>query len=79
MPHGQITDHFFNLWINPYVSTAAPFYKAIKPYTGSHTVWVGEVPDFNIAQARKIFFDQLQKDQVNIGVSGYKIDESGGR
>jgi alpha-glucosidase (family GH31 glycosyl hydrolase) len=67
-----------NLWINPYISTSAPFYKAIKPYTGSHTVWVGEVPDFNMAQARKAFFDQLGKDQVNIGVSGYKIDEVDG-
>jgi alpha-D-xyloside xylohydrolase len=67
-----------NLWINPYVSKHAPFYSAIKPYTGSHTVWVGAVPDFSIPQARKIFFDQLQKDQVDIGVSGYKIDEVDG-
>lgn len=67
-----------NLWINPYVSKAASIYPAIKPYTGSHTVWVGEVPDFNVPQARKIFFDQLQKDQVSIGVSGYKIDEVDG-
>ena len=67
-----------NLWINPYVSKDAPFYKAIAPYTGSHTVWVGEAPDFTIPQARKIFFDQLQKDQVDLGVSGYKIDEVDG-
>jgi alpha-D-xyloside xylohydrolase len=67
-----------NLWINPYVSKQAPFYNSITPYTGSHTVWVGEVPDFTIPQARKIFFDQLQKDQVDIGVSGYKIDEVDG-
>jgi alpha-glucosidase (family GH31 glycosyl hydrolase) len=67
-----------NLWINPYVSKQASFYKAITPFTGSHTVWTGEVPDFTIPQARKIFFDQLQKSQVNIGVSGYKIDEVDG-
>lgn len=67
-----------NLWINPYVSRSAPFYNAIKPYTASHTVWVGEIPDFNIPAARKIFFDQLQKNQVGIGVSGYKIDEVDG-
>ncbi len=67
-----------NLWINPYVSTSASFYNAIKPYTGSHTVWVGEVPDFTMPQARKIFFGQLQKSQVDIGVSGYKIDEVDG-
>jgi len=67
-----------NLWINPYVSKDAPFYKAISPFTGSHTVWVGEVPDFNLPEARKIFFDQLKRDQVDIGVSGYKIDEVDG-
>ena len=67
-----------NLWINPYISKDAPFYKSITPYTGSHTVWVGEVPDFNTPQARQIFFDQLRKDQISIGVSGYKIDEVDG-
>jgi alpha-glucosidase (family GH31 glycosyl hydrolase) len=67
-----------NLWINPYVSKSAPFYDAVKPYTGSHTAWVGEVPDFNTPQARKVFFGQLQQNQVNIGVSGYKIDEVDG-
>lgn len=67
-----------NLWINPYVSQSASFYKEITPYTGTHTVWLGEVPDFTIPEARKIFFGQLQKDQVDIGVSGYKIDEVDG-
>lgn len=67
-----------NLWINPYVSKQASFYKAITPYTGSHTVWAGEVPDFTMPEARKIFFGQLHKNQVGIGVSGYKIDEVDG-
>jgi len=67
-----------NLWINPYISKQASIYKNISPYTGSHMVWLGEVPDFNIPEARKIFFGQLQKDQVDIGVSGYKIDEVDG-
>ncbi|TZF83292.1 DUF5110 domain-containing protein [Pedobacter sp. BS3] len=67
-----------NLWINPYISPDAPFYKEIRPFTASHTVWLGLVPDFTMPQARKPFFSQLQKDQVNIGVSGYKIDEVDG-
>ncbi len=67
-----------NLWINPYVSPEAPFYKEIKPLTGSHTVWLGAVPDFNIPKAKNLFFSQLQKDQVDIGISGYKIDEVDG-
>jgi alpha-glucosidase (family GH31 glycosyl hydrolase) len=67
-----------NLWINPYVSPDASIYKAIAPYTGSHTVWVGAVPDLTMPQARNIFFGQLKKDQVSIGISGYKIDEVDG-
>ncbi len=67
-----------NLWTNPYVSPNASFYKSIVPYSGSHTVWNGLVPDFTLEPARKLFFDQLQKDQVARGVSGYKIDEVDG-
>ncbi|WP_017258096.1 glycoside hydrolase family 31 protein [Pedobacter arcticus] len=67
-----------NLWINPYVSPDAPFYKEILPYTASHTVWLGVIPDFTMPEARKPFFNQLKTDQVDIGVSGYKIDEVDG-
>lgn len=67
-----------NLWINPYISPDAAMYKQIRPYTASHTVWLGLIPDFTLSQAREIFFSQLQKDQLHIGVSGYKIDEVDG-
>ncbi|MES2418850.1 MAG: TIM-barrel domain-containing protein [Bacteroidota bacterium] len=67
-----------NLWINPYVSPDAPFYKEIKPLTGSHTVWLGLVPDLTLPKAQEVFFKQLKKDQVDIGISGYKIDEVDG-
>ncbi|MFH5883645.1 TIM-barrel domain-containing protein [Halalkalibaculum sp. DA3122] len=67
-----------NLWINPYVSPDASFAEEIEPYTGSHTVWAGMVPDFRMEQSRDIFFSQLEEDQVDIGVSGYKIDEVDG-
>ena len=67
-----------NLWINPYISKDASFYKSILPYIGSHTVWTGAVPDLTMARARDIFFGQLEKDQIDIGISGYKIDEVDG-
>jgi alpha-D-xyloside xylohydrolase len=67
-----------NLWTNPYVSPEAPFYKAIVPFSGSHTVWNGLVPDFTIPQARTLFFDQLKNNQITAGVSGYKFDEVDG-
>ena len=67
-----------NLWTNPYVSPESPIFNAIQPYTGTHTVWCGLVPDFNHPKAREIFAAQLKKDQVDIGVSGYKFDEVDG-
>lgn len=67
-----------NLWINPYISKKASIYKSITPYTASHTVWTGEVPDLTMPEARRLFFGQLEKDQVSIGISGFKIDEVDG-
>ena len=67
-----------NLWTNPYVSPEASIYTKIKPYTASHTVWVGAVADMTMPQARNIFFGQLKKSQIDIGVSGYKFDEVDG-
>jgi alpha-D-xyloside xylohydrolase len=67
-----------NLWTNPYVSPKASIYPKIEPYTASHTVWVGAIPDLSLPQARKIFFDKFEQEHINIGVSGYKIDEVDG-
>jgi alpha-D-xyloside xylohydrolase len=67
-----------NLWTNPYVSPQASIYEKIKPFTGSHTVWVGAVPDMTTPQAREQFFGQLKKSQIDIGVGGYKFDEVDG-
>ena len=67
-----------NLWLNPYVSPSASIFPAIKPFTASHTVWTGLVPDLTLPKAQQIFFGQLAKDGVSIGVSGYKIDEVDG-
>lgn len=67
-----------NLWENPYISPDAGIYEAIKPYSGSHMVWLGIVPDYTLPQARKIMSDQHEKEHLALGVSGYKIDEVDG-
>ncbi|QKJ32301.1 DUF5110 domain-containing protein [Mucilaginibacter mali] len=67
-----------NLWTNPYISPEAPIYKSMLPYTGTHTVWNGAVPDLTMPAARKIFFGELFKNKVDIGISGYKMDEVDG-
>jgi alpha-D-xyloside xylohydrolase len=67
-----------NLWTNPYVSPDAPIYKRILPFTGSHTVWDGVVPDLQTPQARQYITDLFSSAHTRIGVSGYKIDETDG-
>ncbi len=67
-----------NLWCNPYLWPDSELDKKLKEYTGSHTVWCGTVPDYTIPEARNIFGNHLLENQLNIGVSGFKIDEVDG-
>ena len=67
-----------NLWENPYVAPTSTVSEALKPFAASHTVWLGEVPDYTIEAARKILLDHHQRNHLDIGVSGYKFDEVDG-
>ena len=67
-----------NLWMNPYHWPDGTLDKQLKEFTGSHTVWCGTVADYTIPQARKIMQDHFQKNQLDIGASGFKIDEVDG-
>ena len=67
-----------NLWENPYVAPSSSMYSSIKPYTGSHTVWLGEVPDYTLEAAQKVLLGHHQKKHLDLGVSGYKLDEVDG-
>lgn len=67
-----------NLWTNPYVSPDAPLFKPLAPFTASHTVWGGVVPDVNVPDAIKLIQDFFQREHIGKGVSGYKIDETDG-
>ena len=67
-----------NLWLNPYVAPRAPFFDALRPLSGSHTVWAGLVPDFTLPETRRIVVDLFRREHLQIGVSGYKIDEVDG-
>lgn len=67
-----------NLWENPYISPEARLYEPMYPLSGSHLVWLGLVPDYNLPEARKLLTDQHLEDHISIGISGYKIDEVDG-
>jgi alpha-D-xyloside xylohydrolase len=67
-----------NLWENPYVSPESRLYETLFPLSGSHTVWLGLVPDYTLPDARRALVEQHTRDHTAIGVSGYKIDEVDG-
>jgi alpha-D-xyloside xylohydrolase len=67
-----------NLWMNPYIAPKAKLYDSMLPFAGSHSVWNGLVPDYTIDKARKIFTDFYSENQLEIGVSGLKLDEVDG-
>lgn len=67
-----------NLWMNPYIAPQAKLYEKLASYAGSHTVWNGIIPDYTLPGAQNIFLDFYQKEHLNIGVSGLKIDEVDG-
>jgi len=67
-----------NLWTNPYVSPESPVYQTLLPLSSSHTVWLGIVPDFTLPKVVQTLVTFFKKEHVDIGVSGYKIDETDG-
>ena len=67
-----------NLWINPYISPESRIHDQIYPYSGSHLVWLGLVPDYYLPQAQQLLVDQHTEEHLNIGISGYKVDEVDG-
>lgn len=70
-----------NLWFNPYVSPAAPLYKKLLPYAGTHLVWNGIVPDYTLPAPRRVFAEHLEREVLSVNpraVGGFKIDEVDG-
>ncbi len=67
-----------NLWMNPYISPESELIKKLKPYTASHTVWEGFVPDYGLPEVNTIIGDHIKKYLLDAGVSGFKMDENYG-
>ncbi len=67
-----------NLWMNPYVAPGSTLHDDLKPFAGTHSVWMGIVPDYMLQEPREIFLDFYQSRHLDIGVSGLKIDEVDG-
>lgn len=64
-----------NLWEHAFVSSAAPFYREMREYSGDYEVWKGLVPDFADSNARNIFAEHHRSYLVEQGIDGFKLDE----
>lgn len=69
---------YTNLWLNPYISEDCELYKKLLPYTASHTVWGGVVPDYSLPEVQNLIGDHFERELVSKGVSGFKMDENDG-
>lgn len=69
---------YTNLWMNPYVAPGSKLLNTLKPYTASHTVWTGYIPDYSMKETNAIIGKHFKENLLKIGVSGFKMDENDG-
>jgi alpha-D-xyloside xylohydrolase len=68
--------HFqLNLWEHAFVHPASEIFSSLRDHAGSYGVWGGLVPDFAGREAREAFTNYHGKTLVDLGVSGFKLDE----
>jgi alpha-D-xyloside xylohydrolase len=64
-----------NLWEHAFVHPASPLFRPIGQFSGDFGVWGGLVPDFAGKAAREAFGEFHGKTLIDMGISGFKLDE----
>jgi len=64
-----------NLWEHAFVHPASPLFSKIESCSGDFGVWDGLVPDFAGEPARAAFGEFHGKTLIDMGISGFKLDE----
>ncbi len=64
-----------NLWEHAFVYPASEIYDKLLPYSGDYEVWNGLVPDFADKKVWEIFGGYHEKELVEKGIYGFKLDE----
>jgi alpha-D-xyloside xylohydrolase len=64
-----------NVWEHAFTHPASPLFPALQDKSGDYGVWSGLVPDFAGEPARQAFGDFHGKTLIDLGVSGFKLDE----
>jgi len=64
-----------NLWEHAFTHPASPIFNDLLPHSGDIGVWNGLVPDFAGDPARRVFGDYHGRALIDLGISGFKLDE----
>jgi alpha-D-xyloside xylohydrolase len=64
-----------NLWEHAFTNPSSPIYDKLKPLSGDYMVWGGLVPDFALPATRRVFAGYHEKEIIDKGISGFKLDE----
>lgn len=64
-----------NLWEHAFTHPSSLIFEKLLPHSGDYGVFGGLVPDFAGDPARTIFGDYHGKHFIDLGISGFKLDE----
>jgi alpha-D-xyloside xylohydrolase len=64
-----------NLWEHAFTYPSSPLFGPLRLHSADYGVWGGLVPDFAGGPARQIFGDYHGRQLIDLGISGFKLDE----
>ncbi|MDF2887283.1 MAG: glycoside hydrolase, family 31, partial [Lacrimispora sp.] len=62
-------------WEHAFVYPAAEIYEELLPLSGEYEVWNGLVPDFAMEETRAVFGGYHERELIEKGIMGFKLDE----
>jgi alpha-D-xyloside xylohydrolase len=68
-------NYHVNLWEHAFTHPSSPLFEPMRGLAGDKGVWGGLVPDFQNPQARKVFGNYHGEHLIDLGISGFKLDE----
>jgi alpha-D-xyloside xylohydrolase len=76
MVQKMVAEHYHvNLWSHIFTHVSSNIYQQLYPFSGNYEVWEGLVPDLTYPEARQIIQKEFTQQHVDLGTSGYKLDE----
>ena len=64
-----------NVWTHAFVHDTSPIYESLQAHAGDFLTFGGLTPDLLDPEARRLIAELFARTHVDIGVSGYKLDE----